>query len=64
MRARKKYKRISKKCLTKSKRCVMIENVPRQADVPCKLNNVRKKKAPDGSKVVRNHKIATKVVGE
>lgn len=42
----------------------MIENVPRQADVPCKLNNVRKKKAPDGSKVVRNHKIATKVVGE
>ena len=43
-RARKKEKKISKKRLTKGEERARIENVPPRRRVPCKLNNVTKRK--------------------
>ena len=44
MRVRKKFKRISKKCLTNRDERARIANVPPMRRVPCKLNNVTKRK--------------------
>ena len=41
---RKKSKKISKKCLTNRNECAKIANVPPMRRVPCKLNNVTKRK--------------------
>ena len=64
MRARKKFKRISKKCLTNRNERVRIANVPPMRRVPCKLNNVTKRKHQTELPVVGNHDGRTKVVGE
>ena len=57
-------KKISKKCLTNRDERARIANVPPMRRVPCKLNNVTKRKHQNGCCIVRNHKKATKVVGE
>ena len=41
-----------------------IANVPPTRRVPCKLNNVTKRKHQTELSVVRNHGERTKVVGE
>ncbi|MEG1578709.1 MAG: hypothetical protein RR336_08095, partial [Oscillospiraceae bacterium] len=46
-----------KKWLTNETSCVRIVNVPQTGTVPCKLNNVTKKKAPKGKCFVRNHRV-------
>ena len=57
-------KKISKKCLTNGDERVRIANVPLMRRVPCKLNNVTKRKHQTELLVVRNHDGRTKVVGE
>ena len=64
MTARKKFKRISKKGLTSRGERARIANVPPMRRVPCKLNNVTKRKHQTELLVVRNHDERTKVVGE
>ena len=59
-----KFKRISKKCLTNRDERARIANVPPMRRVPCKLNNVTKRKHQTELSAVRNHEESTKVVGE
>ena len=53
-----------KKCLTNRDERARIANVPPMRRVPCKLNNVTKRKHQTELLVVRNHEESTKVVGE
>ena len=57
-------KKISKKCLTNRDERARIANVPPMRRVPCKLNNVTKRKHQTELPVVGNHDGRTKVVGE
>ena len=57
-------KKISKKCLTNRDERARIENVPPTRRVPCKLNNVTKRKHQTELLAVRNHEESAKVVGE
>ena len=63
-RVRNEMKKISKKCLTNRDERARIANVPPMRRVPCKLNNVTKRKHQTELLVVRNHDERTKVVGE
>ena len=48
-RVLKEMKKISKKCLTNRKERARIANVPPRWRVPCKLNNVTKRKHQTGA---------------
>ena len=63
-RVRNEMKKISKKCLTNRDERARIANVPPMRRVPCKLNNVTKRKHQTELLAVRNHSERTKVVGE
>ena len=63
-RVRNEMKKISKKCLTNRDERARIANVPPMRRVPCKLNNVTKRKHQTELLAVKNHEESAKVVGE
>ena len=63
-RVRNEMKKISKKCLTNRDERARIANVPPMRRVPCKLNNVTKRKHQTEFLAVKNHEESAKVVGE